>query len=516
MVVDASSSQDSFTYEFVLDKNGDAVVTITFSSRSRSDSTWVLVPRFIKWSNRSIGGRVVSWSLLSAESLIGRQIYFYEAFYFSFESDGSQFSLIISYNFSSATMIIEPDAIFYSPQIGFKEGKLNATVIFPEGFSVKPGQALALGSYGSYRPSRSGQRYVTFTNIPAAENIIRLEVGLKASQKADMITLKDGVFTFNTVSRYQHFAEQILNLFNRTYGILVDLFNVTLESANVKFFLPDFNYLLSIMGYVPFSSNQMGDIHINIFSIRFVEGYMEVTALHELIHHFLWRAGISPQKLLWFHEGIAQYISIHVADSLGFEGVSMIKEDLEAACSQALSSTGGNLGFLTRWTPSNEPKSTEICYAASYYIVNSLAEKHGDLDFYSRFFRMIGNASVDENSMLVYYLSLAAGRPLVQIFNDWGFDLPLIQFTLPPMFESVKKIIDQVNPLYQPFKFLAEYLFRLAVINSAQENSLMKIYLAGAILLARLSPILMLLMVSGILYLMAILVLKWRGVFSKP
>ena len=236
---------------------------------------------------------------------------FYEAFYFSFKSYNGRFELNVKYNHSLAAMIVEPEGIFFSPQIGFKRGcRVEMEVIMPRKFTINSGEALALGSRGMYRPSLIDRREnrLYFSDIPMEENLLRIEVSFKTEDHNVRSKLKLGIFDFEVPRRYVRYALHILNLYNRTYAYLVDLFNVTLNRVHVRFFLPDFNSLLEMGGFVPFSSGRIGDIYLNVMYLRAVRGEIEVIALHELIHHFLWRAGISP-SLLWFHEGMAQYIS---------------------------------------------------------------------------------------------------------------------------------------------------------------------------------------------------------------
>ncbi len=508
-----ASPSDFFSYEFIVDRDGLANTTIIYTTSSKQGTSWVLVPKYLEWTNRSIGGKITKWSLNDAESLTGSKFYFYEAFSFSFESDGTEFKMIISFNFTMAALIIEPEGIFYSPQIGFKAGKLTAKVTLPEGFRVSRDQALVFGSYLNYKPSSYGSNYVFFGPIES-ENLVRIEVGFRTTgAQAEHKTLKSGIFTFNTISRYKEYAEKILDLFNRTYDSLVSLFNVTLDSAEIQFFLPDFYSLFSVMGYVPFISDKMGNIHINIFSIRYVEGYMEITALHELIHHFIWKAGISPEDLLWFHEGMAQYISVEIAQRLGYEGAAMVMDDLESLSSQLLSITGGDFGFLQQWSPEYEPQNIQAYYVASYYVVSRLAENRGGLNYYARFFKLIKGERINDNSALTYYLSLAANESVIQILNNWGFVIPDV-FAYPKVLVEAKSIIDQINPIFQPFRYIAEFLYRQAV-NSVGNSFKMQVYLAAAILIARLAPLLMLVMISAIIYAVALLVLKRKGVFSS-
>jgi len=259
----------------------------------------------------------------------------------------------------------------------------------------------------------------------------------------------------------------------------------------------------------------MGDIHINLVFTRYVEGYIEVIALHELVHHFLWKAGISPGDLLWFHEGMTQYVSIETANKLGYEGSSMMKEELEQNVLRLKSGIGEDFGFLTKWSPSRQPPDMGSYYIAAYYVVSRLAGPRGGLEYYSRFFKAVNDETVDTNAAIGYYLSLAADESVVTTLNSWGFGIPDL-YLFSPSLRGVEEVLDRVDPVFQPYKFLAEVLYRQAFLNAREENlEEMQIYLAAAVLVARMAPVLTLITVSGILFGAILLALKDKGVFSS-
>jgi len=509
----------SFKYEFIVDEDGSTIVDITYRSNRGTGDSWVFVPKFSEWTNRTVRGKVTEWSLCDTKNLTNIPFYFYEALCFSFKSDGSDFEMNIQFNLSTAAMIIEPDGIFYSPQIGFKKGNLlTAEVRFPYGFNVNQDEAIAFGSSNSYQPSSTGSNsnYVLFDNFPETENLIRIEIGFKTSnEKPELLTFKSGIFTFETAPRYAEEAREILDLYNRTYRDFVNLFNITLEKAEVRFFLPDFKSLFSVGGYVPFSGERMGNIHINIIFTRYVAGYIEVIALHELVHHFLWKTGISPQNLLWFHEGMAQYVSIQVANGLGYEGSEMLKKELEEGVLQLKQRVGEDFGFLKDWSPSSSPQDLDIYYVASYYVVSRLAEPLGGLDYYARFFKVMKGATVDNNAALGYYLSIAANESVVTTLNRWGFRIPDL-YMFSPFLGDIEEVLNEVNPLFQPYKFLAEQLYKQSLANAEEGNvAKMQLYLVAAILIARSAPLLSLITISGVLFGAIMWALKKKGVFSN-
>jgi len=504
-----------YNYAFVVDSEGSSTANVVYTTNEASGSSWILVPKFSDWTNNTVRGTVTSWFLNDSESVAEGSFYYYEACFFSFSSDGSEFEMQFQYNVSTAAIIIEPDGIFYSSQIGFESGNsLEVTVDFPTGFKVKTNEALAYGSSNSYNPSSTTSTHVAFNDIPETENLLRIEVGFSTAKKEPELTsITEGVFTFETVPRYTEYARSILDLYNRTYDDYVNLFNVTLETSTVQFFIPDFESLLSLGGYVPFTSNRMGNININIVLTRFIEGYIEITALHELVHQFLWRAGISPSTMLWFHEGMAQYVSIEIANKIGFEGARMIASQMEESISQLKESVGENFGYLQSWSFSNQPTDTGPYYVAAYYIVKSITEYQGGLDYYARFFRLMNGETVSSNAELGYYLSLTSEQSVAQSLNSWGFNVPDL-YLYSPMLGSVKRVISEVNPLCQPYKYIAGLLYEQALSNARQDSvSEMNFYLTAAVYVAKLAPLLTLMTVSGVLFFGIVLTLKKKGVF---
>ncbi len=509
----SAASAGSFIYEFVVDSEGSTTVNIVYMTEEASGSSWVLVPKFSDWANNTIRGTVTSWFLNDSESVAEGSFYFYEVLFFSFTSDGAEFEMHFQYNVTTAAMIIEPDGIFYSPQIGFESGNsLEAVVDFPSGFEVN--DVLAYGSAGSYSPSSRSSTHVVFDNIPEAENLLRIEVGFStANKEPELLEVTDGIFSFETVPRYAEYARSILDLYNRTYNDLVDLFNVTLEDATVRFFIPDFESLFSIGGYVPFTSNRMGDIHINFVFTRYVEGYIEVIALHELVHHFLWRAGVSPRGLLWFHEGMAQYVSMEIANTIGFEGAGTMINEMETAISELKLVVGEDFGFLQQWSITSQPQDVGSYYAAAYHVVRSLAEGRGGLDYYALFFKLMNGETITSNAELGYFLSLTSEESVAESLNSWGFNVPDL-YLYSPLLGNVKRVLSEVNPLFQPYKYIAELLYEQALSNARQDSvNEMNFFLTAAISVAKLAPLLTLMTISGILFIIILLALKNKGVF---
>ncbi len=508
VVLDFGSPQepDSYSYRFLLDEDGYAQVTINYTSDKRSGSSWVVVPKFLQLSNSTRNGRILNFSYSPTGEKVNVEYYFYRVLDFSFQSEG-HFELILKFNFTSGAMIVEPSGIFYSPQIGFKPDSIGtAEVIFPSSFQTKRAVAAP-----RYLPSFTNSNYVRFDDL--SSNALRLQVEFEVTDaKTNPLLIKEGIFTFETVPRYENQAREILSLFNRTYDNLVYIFNTTLEEVSVEFFIPDFEYLMSIGGYIPFTGEELGNIHVNIFFSRYVTGYTETIALHELIHHFLWRLGISPQNLLWFHEGMAQYMSIETTTGIGYEGASMMRQELENGVSQL--GDMRNLGFLLSWTPSHQPADWGALYAGAYAVVSRLAQPYGGLEYYARFSRLANGRHLEDNNELAYCLSLAANTTVVPALGGWGLDVAdLYQYST--LITEAERSIAGIDPYLQPYKLLAERLYTWALINAEQgQVDIANASLSAVILIAELAPLLTLLTISACLFAAILYALKRKGLFS--
>ncbi|MFQ6086414.1 MAG: hypothetical protein ACE5OV_00040 [Candidatus Bathyarchaeia archaeon] len=506
------SSSNSYNYKFTVNEDGFTWVDITFQSRESTGSSWVFVPKFSPWKYTvTPPGEITESKLDETQDYVGEDYYFYQVFEFFFVSESS-FLMEIQFNMTEGALIIEPRGIFFSPQIGFPPdsvGEAKAEVLFPSNYRVKE-EFIA-----------SSSRITTYTVVSSnrvlfdlQDNLERLQIEFETAATAPTWKqLSQGVFSFRTVERYENYAFQILTLFNAVYDDFTDLFNVTLEDIDVQFFIPEFETLLSVGGYVPFSGQKMGEINVNIFFVRAVNGTIQVIALHELVHHFLWKAGLSPSDLLWFHEGTAQYVSIDTATELGYEGAEMEKDRLEIGVSQL----GNDFSFLQEWTPENQPVDVTRNYVASYYVVSRLAEEYGGLNYYKRFFELIRGLKIESNDELAFHLSLAANASVDLKLKLWGFDIRLLYTgskISPDLIYEAEKAVDGLSPVFLPYNLVAKFLYQQALLRLERGDvDGAKQLFEAAISLANLAPLLTLLTLVAIFAIVAYILLKRT---SKP
>ncbi len=433
----------SYCYTFLVGSDGDANVTVTFTS-PQPGSTWLLVPKgFAEWSPKVLSGELLSEELSEAKPL---SYAFYLNYSFSFVPGGEgEFKLIIEYWAPYVALIEEPHGIFFSTQVSASPGDdVEVKVALP------PGASSQVEVYGalSHRVEVVDGRVWVLVEGPVASGRLTVEFELPSKQ-ASLVSVEEGCFKATAPSRYLDIARDIVELYAELYPELRDLFNLELDEVEVRLYVPDAEDIAQgVGGFVPFRAGKPGEINLNVFYVRAVEGTMEVIALHELIHHFLWRAGIEP-SLLWVHEGLAEYLSIELGKQAGLgEGV----EDREVALSSVASQLP-SYGFVEDWS-FNQPGDLTSYYAASYMVFKRLADEYGGLELYDKFFNCTrSRAPVDESSEAVECLSLAAGVDLKPLFASWGFELG--GEGVKELARSLEEELSQLPDWCQPARMLA-------------------------------------------------------------
>jgi len=511
----------SYFYRFNVDRDGFTTVEVSFNSTETSGESWVFVPKFQSWNHTETSGQIVQSELVETDQVIGQDLYFYQAFKFGYRST-DLFIMTIRFDFDNGALIMEPvrRGVFYSPQIGFKANSDgNAEVLFDHNFKVNQDLAIVVGSSVTYPAQKVELNRVLFT---LQENVVRLQVEFSVDAVAEVLTLRsddDETFTFKTLSRYETYAISVLRFYDRIYNQTARLFNVTLENVVVQWFLPDFQSLLSVGGFVPVFTGGLGEININIVFIRTVNGTVEDIAMHELVHRFLGKAGIPPNEFLWFHEGMAQYISVNIVSNMGYEGAETEKANLESSVERLIQLLGGedfgSIG-LQRWSPSYQPSTVDVSslYAASYYVASRLPQvvRRDGFEYYEGFFELIGKVpsglkgvKVKSISELAFYLSQAANASVALTLKRWGFTVAdFYESPVQDLIAEAGKAVGEANPVFQPYSFLAEYLYQQALSSAeASDWSRAQSLLQLSITLANLAPLLTFLTIVAILALLS-------------
>jgi len=515
-----ASPSSSYYYRFTVNEEGATTTVINFQSTSSSDSSWVIVPKDWKGTPNVISGTITQPRFVDTKDVVGASQYFYEAYQFNYKSSSTNgiFNMTIQFSMDTGALIIDQRGIFFSPLIGFDYPSSSGTaeVFFDSSLTVNSENAI--GIWERYQPTYESGTIQPTPPIGAhrvffrlREKLHRLQIEFTTNLSTEYTTLQsvNKVFSFNAVKRYATYASSILNLYDRIYNNFTRLFNVTLTPpVGVQFFLPNFDEFLSVGGFTPFSEAGAGKININIFFIRAVNGTIEVIAAHELIHHFLIESKLSPNDFLWFHEGMAQYVSVTLVDSLGYEGAEQEKDRLEQGASQLIQlPSGENFGSLEPiplqdWSPSYSPPNVGNYYVASYYVVSRIAQDYGGFDYYKDFFELIHGVEVDNMDILTLYLSRAANASVALTLQDWGFSV-IDLYTSPEIREKIvetQRAIAATSPVFQPYKSLAEFLYRQALLSFRRgDNEGGKNLLQLAITIADLAPLLTFLTIAAML-----------------
>jgi hypothetical protein len=516
-----AQSTSSYFYRFNVDRDGFTTVEINFNSTETSGDSWVFVPKNqSSWTHTETSGHIVDSEVVETTQVINQDVYFYRAFKFSFQSENNLFEMTLQFDFNNGALIIEPRGIFYSPFIGFKaDSNGNAEVLFNSSFKINPDLAIVVGSRANYPAQKVELNRVLFR---LQESVVRLQVEFSINAAADITPLRshdNKTFTFKTVSRYRDYAVKVLRFYDNVYNQTARIFNVTLEDVVVQWFLPDFESLLSVGGFVPVFTGGLGEININIVFIRAVNGTVEEIALHELVHRFLGKAGIPPNEFLWFHEGMAQYISVTTVSNMGYEGAEMEKTNLESSGENLIQLLGGeNFGLISlqKWSPSYQPPTADVnsLYAASYYVTSQLPQivRRDGFEYYADFFELIGKLPAGLNgekvtniSELALYLSQAANASVASTLKRWGFTVAdLYESPVQDLTIEAGKAVGQVNPIFQPYSSLAEYLYQQALLSAeAGDWSRTESLLQLSITVANLAPLLTFLTIAAILALLS-------------
>lgn len=509
----------NYFYRFNVDREGFTTIDIDFNSTDAAGDSWVFVPKYQGWTHLETSGHIVSSEVVETTQVTDQDLYFYQAFKFNYQSENNLFKMTLRFEFDNGALIIEPRGIFYSPFIGFKASSNgNAEVLFDSSFEINPNLAIVVGSRINYPAQKVELNRVLFR---LQENIARLQVEFSMDADAVITPLKssdDETFTFNTVSRYSEYATGILRFYDLVYNQTARLFNVTLEDVVVQWFLPDFESLLTVGGFVPVFTGGLGEININIVFIRTVNGTVEDIAMHELVHRFLGKAGIPPNEFLWFHEGMAQYISVTTVSNMGYEGGQTDKTNLESSAESLAQQLGQDFSSirLQQWSPSFQPPTATVneLYAASYYVTSRLPQivRRDGFEYYADFFELIGNLTVGSNgekvtniNELAFYLSQAANSSVALTLTRWGFTVAnFYESPVQDLMIETGRAIGQVNPIFQPYRFLAEYLYQQALLSAeAGDWSRTESLLQLSITVANLAPLLTFLTIAAILALLS-------------
>ena len=444
--LEGAPTQGGFTYEFTVHENG----TVSLVARFTSDApgrAWIMVPKFREYSLSRQG--ITSTSLQRDTAY-----YFYSNLSFEFEAGAA---LEMSYSYRFGSFIVEPNGVFFSTLVGYDPTYTGEVIVrMPGSFEVETSFVDGVERSPDSQESSDDQLLLTF-EIPPGSNVgHRVMVVFKTTEEPELVNLTTGALTITTPKRYVDVAENVTRIYLKFQPAVSDVTGMPEIPISMKFFIPSDPEEIAVLGFTSVSSPAMlmedvitpGKVSLNLMLVRYPESYLPETLVHELLHQYMLRAGLSTE-LRWAHEGLAQYLSYLILRENGYPEAG--QEDINL--SRLVFQEVRNLGFLQDWRGGGSPPDVATYYLASLYIFSDLGERYGGLDFYKRFFSEIRSdgAEVDEIGELVYYLSEAAGEDLTDYFAALGFNVPLQPVTVGDPIESrarfVMTLLNGTRPL---------------------------------------------------------------------
>lgn len=464
-------------YYFSIYDTGDVNSTLVIQDLSSNiKSAWVLVPK----NNTPIilevlNGTLLNKSISQALTNEGTPYVFYDNLSLTYSGP---FSFKVSWNLSYGALIIEPNALFFSPAIGYSKD-LDAVAVVE-----LPNITTSILEYYPNFEKKSGNQY---TFLPPSDSRIGIAFIVKGTYS--QINITSGPFTFRVPLRYKSIAERILDFYIQLYPKFNEIFHINLSSVEVRFFVPKSLNDISLGGFVPIESAvKLGNINLNVFYIRTEKGYFEAISAHELVHYYAFEAGISP-SVLWFHEGLANYVGISVSKLFG-PGASSTEEDLIGDSNRL---KGSDLSFVFKWTPEyTSPNYTLFDhYAVAYYLISSLLKNFStssdDLfegeHFLSNFFKLVteNKIRITSNDQLLRFLFITSNssNEFTDFFSKYGLlfnisdyfqftKLNLPSFLTPILLKLEKACISSYYSIIKDNPEVAEHF--VEEVKSLQEN----------------------------------------------
>ena len=422
-----TSNEEHFIYYMKCLYNGTLIVNITFISKTNKEVRFsIYLPRkdIVLNYKEYIDFIVVEKKVRKSEN------YFYNIVTYICKPLKKHVKYSVSYKFLYGALIIKSHVFFMSPLIKHEPEKGCAVLILEFGI---------LGFVEEhpvpYKVEYKGNRTILYYKWSVPPERIYFYSRLKGvSEKLILIKVHGAPIRIHVPERYLSEGTHIAKIYEQAYPILTEIFGVSFKSTvDVYFFLPRGEVFFGVVGFVPFklTKGSEREIHLNLLYLRGIPGTLEYGSIHELIHHFLLKLGVSPVKLLWVHEGLAEYLGMRVTEIIDKQGKYEpgIRERRKMLEKEALK-TNGKYGIVQSWSPYYCPtESITVCYGCSYMIFKTLCEKYGNLNLLKKFFRYLKdysrNGTITSTMVIIEALSKAAGKDLTATFAKWGFKVIL-------------------------------------------------------------------------------------------
>lgn len=413
-----ATATPSLAYIIEVAADGNATVTVVFTASS-DGIFYTYLPRFQRWNLTVWSGRVIG------ERLENSSAYFYYNATFEYVADPSRgFGMNITFEFPYAALYADGKGWFMSPLLGAPPNTRVSIRVTIDGL----GSVLDVSLNDVSIPYKLEGDTIEVGNADLSSNTggARLTVDFRPRKPPEDVTMEEHVngtlVRVRAAPYYRGLLRTLSGILGKTLPILRELFGYAPPVLEFKPFLPS-RMDLSALGYVmgeDINAGGEGPIYLNLALLRFREGYMETTVVHEVVHKALGALGVpANSELRWFHEGVAQYVSVEVCEKAGID-VKDVRDWLESS-SRVFSSGLAKPGFVQRWEPSGNEGAY---YAASYYVVASIARERGGLSYIRALASEIRRrGGVKTNQELVEAMSAAAGEDLTPRFREWGFDV---------------------------------------------------------------------------------------------
>lgn len=399
-----------------VEENGNATVYYNITG-SGTTSFWIFLPK-----NETIVGRAFKGTF-SIVNHTSSYYFYYNSTISVAPGEDNTYSFQLSYKFPFASIMAGYNGWFMSPAL-LAEPDIEMTVYVqipnlkritleePQHIGTKNGQLVY---------SLQGQLYFQL----GGRIIIEYDMAVPApvetySKKFDGTTVKIEYPVY-----YLSFAEKTADIIGKALKYYFDIFSIKTSELEFRFYLPKQALGgISTLGFVRGSDINVGGkgpIQLNLALMRYAPGYHETTVLHEMVHLFLGKLGVEANNnVRWFHEGMAQYISLYLAEKMGFN-VRDLVERMDNLSKTLYDRLGGKIGFIEDW-PSGDDILEPQAYLASYYIIKTLADQYGGIEYIKKVCKAIkGHGGVSSTQDIVDVLSEAAGRDLSGLFTKWGF-----------------------------------------------------------------------------------------------
>lgn len=394
-------------------ENGNASVTLEFSGRG-SSSFWITLPKFERVNLCGLKG---SYKLFNESS---GAYFYYNTTITLYPSDDGSYELKLCFNFPYSVLMQDNRAWFMSPLlIGHSSVNITVFVSLPllkKVLRETPSLASETGGYRVYILSRASQ-------VDMQGRVV-IEYIMEKSIPSVFIESEDRRIRVEYPQPYTVFAKKTLEVALQAFNQLQSLTGLEVQKVDFRFYLPEQRMGgLGALGFVrgeDVNVGGKGPIMLNLALTRFAPGYHETTIIHEMVHVFLGAVGVEANaNTRWFHEGLAQYLSLLIAERIGVN-VTDYALNLENGSRTIVSAYRGKISFVEKWPSGSEEEPA--AYLASYYIVANISSMYGQAGYITKLFNTLKKkGGVKTTQEIVLAMSEAAGANLAPLFREWGF-----------------------------------------------------------------------------------------------